>query len=74
MFEIKNKETGEVLASFNADSLNGADLSELDLRDADLREQDLQNALFWHSRWKTGAYPAHYSYQTFVCFIDCNIG
>jgi len=44
MVEIKHKQTGEVLATIDADSLVGADLRDMRLNGADLRGADLSDA------------------------------
>ena len=49
MFEIKHKDTGDVLVAIDADSLAGADLSEMDLRGADMSGLDMKGANFLHS-------------------------
>ena len=49
MIEIKQKDTGEVLATIDADSLAGADLSEMDLQGADMHGLDMPGVNFLHS-------------------------
>ncbi len=45
MLEIKNKQTGEVLATIDGDTLSGADMRDMRLAGADLRGADLSRFL-----------------------------
>lgn len=49
--EIKNRYTGAVLRTVDADTLNKADLREADLEGADLRGTNLNEVLFLNTKF-----------------------
>ena len=60
LMDIKDKFTGEIIISINADVLSGADLSNADLIDADLRGADLRGAdlFFVHRKYERNKDPS----------------